>query len=73
MPRVSSKNQITIPVDVLRETGLTPGDAVIVRPSGKGRLRVEGVDDLVERFAGSMPAGTWPPGEVDRLRDEWEH
>ncbi len=73
MAKVSSKNQITIPVKVMHETGLEPGDAVIVRPAGRGRLEVEGVHDLVERFAGSMPPGTWPPGELDKLRDEWEH
>jgi bifunctional DNA-binding transcriptional regulator/antitoxin component of YhaV-PrlF toxin-antitoxin module len=72
MPKLSSKNQVTVPVSVLAEVGLRPGDPVIVRPAGPGRLEVEGVRDLVDRFAGSMPAGTWPEGEVDKLRDEWE-
>lgn len=72
MPRLSSKNQITVPVSVLAEVGLRSGDAVIVRPAGPGRVEVEGVRDLIDRFAGSMPPGTWPPGEIDRLRDEWE-
>lgn len=72
MPRLSSKNQITVPVSVLAEVGLRSGDTVIVRPAGPGRVEVEGVRDLIDRFAGSMPPGTWPPGEIDRLRDEWE-
>lgn len=72
MPKLSSKNQITVPVSVLDEVGLRPGDHVIVRAAGKGRLEVEGRRDFIEAFAGSMPPGTWPPGEIDALRDEWE-
>ena len=71
MSRVSRKNQVTIPVRVLREAGLTAGDDVIVRASGPGRIEVERADDLVGRYAGSLPAGTYPPGHLDHLRDEW--
>lgn len=72
MPKLSSKNQITVPVSVLEEVGLRPGDHVDVRAAGKGRLEVEGVPDFIKTFAGSMPPGTWPPGEIDALRDECE-
>jgi bifunctional DNA-binding transcriptional regulator/antitoxin component of YhaV-PrlF toxin-antitoxin module len=71
MSKVSSKHQVTIPVRVLREAGLTAGDDVIIRAAGPGRIEVERAEDLIERFAGSLPAGTYPPGHLDDLRGEW--
>ena len=72
MSRLSSKNQVTIPVDILREAGLAPGDEVHIRVSGPGRLELERVENLVARWAGRLPPGTYPSSSLDRLRDEWE-
>ena len=69
--KVSSKNQVTSPVGVLRAAGITAGDDVIIRAAGSGRIEIERADDLVARFAGSLPAGTYPEGYLDELRDEW--
>ncbi|MGC1166544.1 MAG: AbrB/MazE/SpoVT family DNA-binding domain-containing protein [Solirubrobacterales bacterium] len=72
MPRLSGKNQVTIPVKVLREAGIEPGDTLSIRAAGRGWIEVERFEDLISRFAGSLPAGTYPPGYLEGLRDEWE-
>jgi AbrB family looped-hinge helix DNA binding protein len=71
MSKLSTKNQVTIPVDVLRAAGLTAGDDVVIRATGSGRIEIERADDLIKRFAGTLPAGSYPRGYLDDLRDEW--
>lgn len=71
MSAISSKNQITIPVDVLRAAGLGPGDDVRVSTSGPGHIELVKTDALVERYAGSMDDDVYPPGYLDEVRDGW--
>ena len=71
MSKLSSKHQVTIPVRILREAGLAAGDEIVIRSRGQGRIEIERADDLVRRYAGSLPAGTYPAGYLDQLRGEW--
>jgi len=71
MARVSSKNQVTLPVGALRAAGLEPGDEVTVRPIGAGEIVIAARGSRVRRHAG-IATGIYQPGELDRLRDEWD-
>jgi len=69
MPKLSRKNQITIPVKVLDEAGIEAGDALVVRTVGPGRVEIARRRDVIDEFAGTL---TYPPGYLDELRDEWD-
>jgi AbrB family looped-hinge helix DNA binding protein len=71
MAKVSSKNQITLPVEAMRAAGLRPGEEVTVRPIGDGELIIAARGSRVRRHAG-IAAGIYEEGELDRLRDEWD-
>lgn len=74
--RVSSKRQITIPLQALEQTGLGPGDELRVDVDGAGRIILTRAHDTaariraIEETAGSL-TGVYEPGYLDRLRDEW--
>lgn len=71
MPRVSSKNQVTLPVEAMRAAGLSAGDEVTVRPVGDGEVIVAARGSRVRRHAG-IADGLYEPGEGHQLRGEWE-
>ncbi len=71
MPRVSSKNQVTLPVEAMRAAGLRSGEEVTVRPSGEGELIIAARGSRIRRHAG-IANGIYKKGELNRLRDEWE-
>lgn len=74
--RLSSKRQVTLPVRIVEELDLKPGDELKVGTEN-GRIVLSRTEDLASRrrrvladVAGSMP-GVWAPGDLERLRDEW--
>jgi AbrB family looped-hinge helix DNA binding protein len=69
--KVSSKNQVTLPVEAMRAAGLHAGDEVVVRPIGDGEVIVAARGSRVRRHSG-IANGIYPAGELDRLRDEWQ-
>ena len=69
--RVSAKHQVTLPVDMLRRAGIKTGDTLRAEVHGAGQvLLVRDIDPLT-RYAGAL-TGTFAPGEVEQLRDEWD-
>jgi bifunctional DNA-binding transcriptional regulator/antitoxin component of YhaV-PrlF toxin-antitoxin module len=72
MPRISGKNQITIPVSAMSEAGLRAGDGVVIEPIGDGELRVRR-DALTFDSAFGALTGVYPEGylaELDREDSE---
>ena len=55
MTRVSSKNQVTLPVASLAEAHIQPGDELRVEVAGDGRIVLVRDRDRLEDFAGSVP------------------
>jgi AbrB family looped-hinge helix DNA binding protein len=72
MSAISRKNQVTIPKDVLADAGLSSGDDVRITSAGPGRIELVRSDDLVDEFAGSLDAKTYPEGYLEDARRGWE-
>lgn len=69
--KISSKNQVTIPVGTLREAGLQAGDVLRVEADGSGRVVLTRLDDLLARYSGALDTGGQFRKTVEALREEW--
>ncbi len=68
---ISSKNQLTLPVEAMRAAGFSSGDDVQVVSSGPGRIEIIQTDALIAKYAGSLP-GVYSENYLKELRGEWE-
>ena len=71
MPRISTKNQVTIPVAALDEAGLRAGDEVVVEALEEGELLIRRDEVTFDSAFGTL-TGTYPPGYLDVLDEEDE-
>ncbi len=71
MPRISTKNQVTIPVAALEEAGLHHGDQVLVEALQDGELRIRRGGLEFDAAFGAL-TGVYPPGYLDQLDAEDE-
>ena len=69
--RISSKHQITIPVDTLRAAGLKVGERVTATCDGAGRVVLMRESDVLSAFVGAL-TGVYQRDELNALRAEWE-
>jgi bifunctional DNA-binding transcriptional regulator/antitoxin component of YhaV-PrlF toxin-antitoxin module len=67
---VSSKHQVTIPVDAMREAGFRPGDRLTAHVDGPGRVVLEREADPLDAFLGAL-TGVYEGFDLDAFRDEW--
>lgn len=74
--RISSKNQITIPVEILRAVNIEIGDVVGFTEDGKGRIVLEKIDEPEWKSALRELIGSEPNFGKDfdykKEREEWD-
>jgi bifunctional DNA-binding transcriptional regulator/antitoxin component of YhaV-PrlF toxin-antitoxin module len=68
---ISQKNQVTLPVEALREAGLHPGDDVRIVAVAPGRLELVKVEKFMAEFAGIFDSSVYPAGYLDEARRGW--
>lgn len=67
MPRISTKNQVTLPVDVLERAGLKAGDDVRIAADGAEHIVITRVPGDPRAAVGAL-SGVYPKGYLDDLR-----
>ena len=67
MTKISSKNQVTLPVETLRRSGLRSGDEVLIESAGSGQIVLRRVAADPAQGLGIFD-GLYPPGYLDDLR-----
>ena len=67
MPRISSKHQITLPVESLERAGLKAGDEVAIEAQGPDRIVVRRADRDPTHALGVFD-GLYESDYLDRLR-----
>jgi bifunctional DNA-binding transcriptional regulator/antitoxin component of YhaV-PrlF toxin-antitoxin module len=67
MPRISSKHQITLPVESLKQARLRPGDEVVIEAEGPERIVVRKAEHDPARAFGVFD-GLYEPDYLERLR-----
>lgn len=67
MPKISSKHQVTLPVESLATAGLKAGDDVTIDAEGPDTIVVRRARRDVDQALGVFD-GLFEPGYLDRLR-----
>lgn len=67
MPRISSKHQVTLPVQTLERAGLRAGDEVLIEADGPDRIVLRRSPPEPDRAVGVFD-GLYEPGHLERLR-----
>ncbi len=71
--RLSSKNQLTVPVDILRSVGLEAGDEVefVVNNAGFIEIQIAGIENPILDLVGAFP-GVFDAFDQESERASWD-
>jgi AbrB family looped-hinge helix DNA binding protein len=71
--RLSSKSQITLPVDYRRRLGVEPGEELLIDFEGDRVVLLKNTSSALDELR-SLPSELWAGAadEVQRARDEWD-
>jgi len=69
MPRISTKHQVTLPVESLEAAGLRAGDEVVIEAEGVDRIVVHRAAPDLDSALGVFD-GLYEPGHLEKLRSE---
>jgi bifunctional DNA-binding transcriptional regulator/antitoxin component of YhaV-PrlF toxin-antitoxin module len=67
MPRISSKHQVTLPVETMGRAGLAAGDEVAIEAEGPDRVVIRRATRDPEQALGVFD-GLYEPDYLERLR-----
>lgn len=67
MPRISTKHQVTLPVEALANAGFAAGDEVTIEAEGPDAIVVRRAHRDLDAALGVFD-GLYEPGHLDRLR-----
>lgn len=67
MPKISSKHQVTLPVQSLERAGLGPGDEVTIEAQGPDLIVLRRASTAFDDALGVFD-GLYEPGHLDGLR-----
>jgi bifunctional DNA-binding transcriptional regulator/antitoxin component of YhaV-PrlF toxin-antitoxin module len=70
MPKISSKNQVTLPIEALAAAGLRAGDMVSIASTGADSIVIRRAVPDIETAIGIFD-GLYEPGYLDSLRRDW--
>jgi len=66
VPRISAKNQVTLPVAALSEAGMKAGDDVLIEADGPNTIVIRRRGDFESAFG--IFSGLYPPDYLKKLR-----
>jgi len=69
--RLSAKNQITLPVDIIRKAGFQVGDTINCAINKEGKIELSAPVNPILRLAGIAP-GVYDNFDLQVERDSWD-